>query len=113
VGACQGSQLRQAEIGELRITSFGHQDVRGLNVPMMDSRVMRARQCIGDPGQQFDDLSPPPLRVAYPVFERAAIDIFCDDVLLTLEFSSFDNSQNMGMIQGGCHASFLLESTAS
>ena len=57
-------QLRQAEVGQLRVAAPRDQDVLGLDVAMQDAGLVRRGQTIGDADQQLDDLAPAALAPA-------------------------------------------------
>ena len=71
--------------------------------PMQNPGVVRGAQAIGYAHQQFQDFAAGAtvfaLRVFGPVFERAAIDVFRDQVLPAFDLSGIVDRDNMRMIQ--------------
>ena len=50
------SELGKSEIENLRVAALGHEDVRGLDVPVHDAPPMRGVQRIGNLNPQFQHL---------------------------------------------------------
>jgi Major Facilitator Superfamily len=64
------AELRQAEVGELRVAASGDQNVVGLDVSVQDAGLMGRGECISYSEEQFRDLAP-------------CARLSCDPVLLT------------------------------
>ena len=64
----------EPEIGELRVTVLGDEDVLRLDVAVEDAGLMRRRERVSDADQHIDHLTPGARLLGGPVLERAAVD---------------------------------------
>ena len=69
-------------------------------------------QAIGDAGQQLHDLAPRALLALRPVLERAAVDELGDQILPAVRFASFEDREDVWMVERGGRLRFLLEPPA-
>ena len=77
----------------------GDEDIRGFDVTMENSRLMRGHQTVGDTGQKLQDVAPFARSALRLVFERAPIDILGDEILASLEFPDIIDTNDVRMIQ--------------
>src|SRR5579872_127719 len=106
-------QLRQAEIGKLSVAALHDQDICRLDVSVQDLRFMRSTEAICDTDKQFHDLTPSPLTGLRPISQRAAVDVFGDQVLPSLPFACSVDCQNVRMVERRSHLSLALEAATS
>ena len=66
---------------------------------MQDAGRVRHRESVANTDEHLDDLTPGPAFRVCPSLQRAAIDEFGDQVLLTLELADIVDREDVGMIQ--------------
>ena len=104
-------QLRQAEVGQLRVAALRDQNVLGLDVAMQNAGLVRRGEAVGDAGQQLDRLAPAVCALR-PVPERAAVDELGDEILPALELAGVVHGQDVRMIERRRRLRFALEAAA-
>ncbi len=101
-------QLREAEVGELRVAVLREQDVLGLDVAVQDPGLVCYGDPIGHADQELHDLLPP-ARLSGPLAQRAAVDVLRDQVLAILVFARVVHRHDVRMVQRGDHPRFALK----
>jgi len=85
-------------------------------VAMQNPARVRGAQTVGYHHQHFHDLPPGALVFASwgsgPVFERAAVDVFRNQVLLAFDLTRIVDRKDLRVIQRGRHLRFALEPPA-
>ncbi len=79
---------------------------------MQNARAVRRRQSIRHAHQQFDYMPPARLLTLSPVLQRAAIDVFGNQILASLELPDVVHRQNVRMVERGDHLRLALEKPA-
>ena len=103
------SQLRHAEVQNLGVASFDHEDVRGLDVAMDDALRMRRVQRVSNLNRQLEQhLCFEPLAVD-SMLERLTLQQLHDDEPLALVLADLVNGTDVGMIEGGGGPSLALK----
>ena len=106
-------ELRQPEVGQLRVAALRDQDVLWLDVAVQNARLMGRGQRVGDIYQQLDGLAPLALRSSRPLSQRAAIDELGDQILAALELARIVHGDDVRVIERRSRLGFTLEAAAS
>ncbi len=103
------AQLRQPEVENLHPPVVGDEHVLRLDVPVDDAFLVRGGQACrhGDP--IFDRLSRHQRAVSEHVAQRLALQEFADDVRTALVRAGVVDGENVGVVQRGGGAGFLIE----
>src|SRR5262245_14665795 len=105
-------QLGQTEVGEFGVAVFGDKDIGRLDVAMQDADIVSGGQSVRDADEQLHDLPPAASLRIGPVAQRAAIDEFRDEILLTLKFAHVVDRKDMRMVEKGRHLRLTLKPAA-
>src|SRR4029077_19490498 len=92
-------QLRETEVGELRIATLGDKNIVRLDVAVQDAGRVRSGQSIGNADEHVDDLFPGSRLVMHPVLQRTAIDELGHQVLSAVDLTAFEDGEDMRMIE--------------
>src|ERR1700693_5970293 len=79
---------------------------------MQNARAVRRAQSTRHPHQQFDYMPPARLLTLSPILQRAAIDVFRNQILASLELPDVVHRQNVRMVERGDHLRLALEKPA-
>jgi hypothetical protein len=102
-------QLRQPEVGELRVARRGDQDVFGLDVAVQDAGAVRGGEAVGDACEQLERVAPVALRGVNPILERSAVDELRDEILTIVELAGVVDGDDVRMVQRRGRLRFALE----
>ena len=105
-------ELGQAEICQLRVAAFGHQDIARLDIAVQDPGGVRRRQPVGDADQQVDDLPP---RATSARDQSSSVPPSTNSVtrvLAALELAGLVHGENVRMVERRGGLRLLLETAA-
>src|SRR2546428_5123437 len=105
-----GNQLGQAEVQHLNDAILAQHDVLRLDVTMDDSGLMRRGQRRCDLRGETEQFTHRHWRLNHALSQGFALDEFRGDELMRIYLADLVNGQDVGMVQRGSGASFLLKS---
>ncbi len=80
---------------------------------MQNARIVRGGESVGHAHQQFDNLPPIAPLGFHPIAERSSIHKFGNQILAGVYLSGIVNSEDVRVIERGCHLRLALKPASS
>ena len=107
------TNLRQSEVQNLRVTTFGDEDVSGFNVAVDDSLGMRGIEGIGNFDSERENQFRFQRTPGDAVLQRQAVEILHGDEVLTFALVNLEDHADIGVVQCRRRLCFSLEAGES